>query len=103
MEMHQKLLAKDYDLNIFQREQLDADGEYKFFGPWYIHVYEVVDGSHTEVLDPIELTLDETISLILNDPYFYNEVDVWYGLEGFLEAKEAILGDRLLEIFKGLH
>lgn len=31
----------DYDLNIFQREQMDAHGEYAYFGPWYIHIYQV--------------------------------------------------------------
>ena len=91
-----------YDLNIFQREQLDADGEYKFFGPWYIHVYEYNGNTSEEVLDPIELTQDEYNSLISNDTYFENQEDVWYGLQGFLEDKVYSISDRLKTVFESL-
>jgi hypothetical protein len=90
-----------YDLNIYQLEQLDADGEYRHMGPWYIHVYEYVDGNIEEVTAPIEVTTDEYNSLIANDPYF-DEVDVWYGLEGFLKDKWDLLDDRLKMVFECL-
>ena len=90
-----------YDLNIYQLEQLDADGEYRHMGPWYIHVYEYDNGSIEEVTAPIEVTLEEYNSLIANDPYF-DEVDVWYGLEGFLKDKWDLLDDRLKMVFECL-
>ena len=97
----------DYDLNIYQLEQevgLDADGFpiYDYVGPWYIHIYEYEPGMHHELGTPIELTEAETNNLIKNDPYFDNEVDTWYGLNGFLAEKDSLLSDRLRKIFYGL-
>jgi hypothetical protein len=91
-----------YDLNIFQMEQLDADGEYKHFGPWYIHIYEYTGQTVEEVTAPIELTYEETSALISDDPYFLDEVDVWYGLEGFVMEKWDALTDRLKYAFECL-
>ena len=91
---HKNLTPYIYDLNIYQLEQLDADGEYKYMGPWYIHVYEY-NGSTTEMVsDPIELTQDEYDNILRDDPY-YDESDVWYGLDGFLFEKWDVLSDRL--------
>jgi len=90
-----------YDLNIYQLEQLDSDGEYRHFGPWYIHVYEYENSNIEEVTAPIELTQEEYDSLIANDPYF-DEPDVWYGLEGFLFEKWDQLDDRLKMVFECL-
>lgn len=92
----------DYDLNIYQLEQLDADGEHRFFGPWYIHVYEVAENNIEEVTVPIELTPIEYYSLIASDSYFDDEVDTWYGLEGFVFEKWDMLSDRLKMIFECL-
>ena len=93
----------DYDLNIFQREQLDANGEYAHFGPWYIHVYMCEGGTSTELGFPIQLTDDETAKLITNDPYFQDhEPDLWYGLDGFMFSKWDLMSDRLKAIFEGL-
>ena len=94
----------DYDLNIFQRELLNAEGEYEYAGPWYIHIYEVENGrGHQELGEPIELTPTETNNLIINDPYFQDhEPDLWYGLNGFIADKDALLSDRLRGIFYGL-
>jgi len=91
-----------YDLNIYQLEQLDADGEYRFFGPWYIHVYEYTGQTTEEVTVPIQLTPEEQEFLIDNDPYFDNEVDTWYGLEGFIFEKWEVMSDRLKFIFEML-
>ena len=91
-----------YDLNIYQLEQVDADGEYRHFGPWYIHVYEYENGNTEEVTAPIELTQEEYNNLIANEPYFENEVDTWYGLEGFALEKWDLLGDRLKMVFECL-
>jgi hypothetical protein len=91
-----------YDLNIFQMEQLDADGEYRHMGPWYIHIYEYNGATTEEVTAPIELTYEETSALISNDPYFLDEVDVWYGLEGFVMEKWDQLTDRLKYAFECL-
>jgi len=90
-----------YDLNIYQLEQLDADGEYRHMGPWYIHVYEYENGNIEEVTVPIELTADEYNNLIKDDPY-YDEPDVWYGLQGFVFEKWDMLSDRLKMIFECL-
>ena len=91
-----------YDLNIYQLEQVDADGEYRFFGPWYIHVYEYTGQTTEEVSVPIELTPEEQEFLIDNDPYFDFEVDTWYGLDGFIFEKWEVMSDRLKFIFEML-
>ena len=91
-----------YDLNIYQLEELDADGEYRHMGPWYIHVYEYDGNTTEEVTVPFELTPDEYNNLIANDPYFENEVDTWYGLQGFVFEKWDMLSDRLKMIFECL-
>lgn len=90
-----------YDLNIYQLEQLNGDGEYEYMGPWYIHVYEYEGGNIEEVTAPIELTQEEYNSLIANDSYF-DESDVWYGLEGFVFEKWHQLDDRLKMVFECL-
>lgn len=91
-----------YDLNIFQQEQLNGDGEYEHMGPWYIHVYEYNGYTTEEVMEPIELTYEETSALICDDPYFLDEVDVWYGLEGFMLEKWDAISDRLKYVFECL-
>jgi hypothetical protein len=70
-------------------------------GPWYIHVYEYENSNIEEVTAPIELTQDEYDRLIRDDEYF-NEPDVWYGLQGFVFEKWDALGDRLKFIFECL-
>jgi hypothetical protein len=90
-----------YDLNIYQLEQLNGDGEYEHMGPWYIHVYEYENGNIEEVTAPIELNQEEYNNLIANDPYF-DEPDVWYGLEGFVMEKWDQLDDRLKMVFECL-
>ena len=93
----------DYDLNIFKRELLNAENEYEYAGPWYIHIYEVDGAGHSELGEPIELTETESNNLINNDPYFQDhEPDLWYGLNGFIADKDALLSDRLRRIFYGL-
>lgn len=93
----------DYDLNIFKRELLNAEGEYEYAGPWYIHIYEVDGAGHSELGEPIELTTIESNSLIETDPYFQNhEPDLWYGLNGFIADKEDLMSQRLKDIFYGL-
>jgi hypothetical protein len=87
-----------YDLNIYQLEQLDADGEYCHMGPWYIHVYEYDGNTTEEVTAPIELTQEEFNNLLKDDPY-YDEPDVWYGLQGFALEKWDMLSDRLKMVF----
>jgi hypothetical protein len=90
-----------YDLNIYQLEQEQDDGSFDYSGPWYIHVYEYENSNIEEVLDPIELTPDEYNNLIANDPYF-EESDVWYGLQGFMLEKWGELSDRLKAVFESL-
>jgi hypothetical protein len=90
-----------YDLNIYQLEQLDSDGKYCHMGPWYIHVYEYDGNTTEEVTAPIELTEDEYDNILRDDPY-YDEPDVWYGLDGFLFEKWDTLSDRLKMVFECL-
>jgi hypothetical protein len=100
----------DYDLNIFKREAvvgIDKDNDnatiWGYIDPWYIHIYEVEPGGHREYGEPIELTPTEANNLIENDPYFQDhEPDLWYGLNGFIADKDALLSDRLRSIFYGL-
>jgi hypothetical protein len=92
-----------YDLNIFQRELLGSDGQYRHGGPWYIHIYEYDDGNVEELSNPIQLTWDEYNNLIANDPYFQDhEPDLWYGLEGFLFEKWDAMSDGLKRVFESL-
>jgi len=93
----------DYDLNIFQREYEIDDAQFEYREPWYIHIYEVQGHGHEELGEPIELTAEEANNLIKTDPYFQNhEPDLWYGLNGFIADKDALLSDRLRSIFYGL-
>lgn len=91
-----------YDLNIFQQELEQEDGTYEHSGPWYIHIYEYTGNTVEEVLDPIMLTREETEALIMSDAYFDDEVDTWYGLEGFMKDKWDQLTDSLKYVFEGL-
>lgn len=90
-----------YDLNIYQLEQEQEDGSFAYSGPWYIHVYEYLDGNIEEVTVPFQLTTEEYNSLIKDDPYF-DEPDVWYGLQGFVFEKWEMLSDRLKMVFECL-
>jgi hypothetical protein len=90
-----------YDLNIYQLELENEDGTFEHQGPWYIHVYEYENSNIEEVTAPIELTVDEYNNLIKDDPY-YNELDVWYGLQGFVFEKWDMLSDRLKMVFECL-
>lgn len=92
----------DYDLNIFQEEMLNDDGDYEHIGPWHIHIYVCENNGHQELGVPIELTHDEYLDLIKYDPYFKDEVDTWYGLDGFRRDKWEAMSDRLKAIFDGL-
>lgn len=96
--------AIDWDLNIFIPEELDEGGE-SYWDPasWRIHVYIYKDGDHEEWDEPIVLTAEEIQSLGLNrDTYFANEVDVWYGLEGFRFDYWDKMSDRLKKYFDTL-
>ena len=95
----------DYDLNIYMPEEYDASTDDYYFDPvsWKIHVYVVGDHGHDEWDAPIELTAEEIKSLGLNrDSYFKDEVDVWYGLDGFRFDYWSKMSDRLKEYFDKL-
>ena len=92
-----------YDLNIFKRELLNADGNYEHAGPWYVHIYEYDGRTTEEVTEPIVLTDEESRVLIENDPYFQDhEPDLWYGLEGFMRDKWDLMSDSLKYVFETL-
>jgi hypothetical protein len=100
---HKDLTPYVYDLNIFKRELEQEDGTYEYGGPWYVHIYEYDGMTTNETSDPIELTAEESTSLIDNDPYFQDhDPDLWYGLEGFMFDKWDAMSDRLKQIFEGL-
>lgn len=100
---HKDLTPYVYDLNIFQRELLNSEGNYEHSGPWYIHIYDYTGYNTEEVADPIELTAEESANLITNDPYFQDhEPDLWYGLEGFMRDKWDAMTDRLKYTFESL-
>lgn len=95
----------DYDLNIFMPEEFDEEAEDYYFDPssWLIHVYRYMGNTHVEHAEPIALTAGEIKSLGLNrDSYFRDEVDVWYGLDGFRKEYWHKMSDRLKEYFDAL-
>ena len=95
----------EWDLNIFMPEEWDEDKDDSYFDPanWKIHVYAYRDGDHNEWDAPIDLTAEEIQSIGFNrDKYFKNEVDLWYGLEGFRKDYWSKLSDRLKEYFDRL-
>jgi hypothetical protein len=78
-------------------EELDAGGN-SYWDPasWRIHVYKYYNGASDEWGTSIELTAEEIVSLGLNqDSYFRDEVDTWYGLEGFRMDYWDKMSDRL--------
>jgi len=94
----------DYDLNIYMPEQLDAGGN-SYWDPasWHLHVYKFQGAGHDEWDNPIELTGKEIIDLGLNqDLYFKDDVDLWYGLEGFRLEYWDKMSDRLKMYFDTL-
>jgi hypothetical protein len=101
-----------YDLNIFQREYEVPDESladpsegtvWVYKEPWFIHIYDYNNNDMTEIGSPIELSQEEALALITNDPYFQDhEPDLWYGLEGFMFDKWAVMSDRLKSIFESL-
>lgn len=89
----------DYDLNIFIPEELDEDDQ-SYWDPsnWHIHVYSVEGNGHREVDEAFRLNSDDIIKLGLNrDEYFRDEVDVWYGYEGFMKDYWDKMTDRIKE------
>jgi len=95
----------EWDLNIFMPEEYDAEKDDSYFDPasWKIHVYAYRDGDHNEWDDPIDLTAEEIQSIGFNrDDYFRDEVDLWYGLDGFKKDYWSKLSDRLKEYFDKL-
>jgi hypothetical protein len=94
----------DWDLNIYMPEELDAGGN-SYWDPasWRIHVYHVPETGHLEWDEPLHLTAEEIVSLGLNqDSYFRDEVDVWYGLDGFRYEYWDKMSDRLKMYFDRL-
>ncbi|NBU99937.1 MAG: hypothetical protein EBS31_00480 [Burkholderiaceae bacterium] len=95
----------DWDLNIFMPELYDAEADDYYYDPasWKIHVYAYRGSEHNEWDDPVDLTAEEIQSLGLNrDDYFKDEVDVWYGLDGFRLEYWDKMSDRLKEYFDKL-
>lgn len=101
----------DWDLNIYMPEEFNPDAEYPedqyYFDPanWRIQVYHVTDMGHTHMEwdEPIYLTAEEIQSLGFNrDPYFKDEVDTWYGLDGFKLEYWSKMSDRLKMYFDQL-
>ena len=95
----------EWDLNIYMPEEWDEEADDSYYDPasWKIHVYAYRDHDHNEWDDPIALTAEEIKALGLNrDSYFKDEVDVWYGLEGFRKDYWSKMSDRLKEYFDRL-
>lgn len=95
----------DYDLNIYIPEEYDADTDDYYQDPanWRIQVYHVTGLGHAEWDNPILLSSEEIASLGFNrDPYFKDETDTWYGLEGFRMDYWSKMSDRLKKYFDSL-
>lgn len=96
----------DYDLNVFRLEQYvsvdDAENPvYEYLDPWYVHVYAVDESGHREVSPAYALTDSEAKALSLGTGYF-DEDDVWIGLDGFLKDYEHQISKRFWDIFNAL-
>lgn len=94
----------DYDLNIFIPEELDENNE-SFWDPtqWCIDIYEVDGYGHRQVGNLIKLSSDDIHTLGLNrDPYFKDDVDSWYGYEGFMLDYWDKMTDRLKSLLEAL-
>jgi hypothetical protein len=101
--------AIDWDLNIYMPEEFNPDAEYPedqyYYDPasWRIHVYHYTEIGHMEWDEPLILTAEEIQVLGFNrDSYFKDEVDVWYGLDGFRREYWSKMSDRLKMYFDAL-
>ena len=95
----------DWDLNIFMPEEYDEASDDYYYDPasWKIHVFAHHNGNQDEWDDPIALTAEEIKAIGFNrDSYFRDEVDVWYGLDGFRMEYWSKFSDRLKEYFDRL-
>lgn len=84
---------RDYDLNIFVRED---DNQ------WYMHIYEVKDGNHHELGGAFKLSPMEVNQIIIGNSTFHYQTDVWYELSGFWLDYQPQLSDRILMKFRSL-
>jgi hypothetical protein len=87
----------DYDLNVFQLEQLQDDDTFAYSGPWYIQVYKYTstDGPR-DIAQPFALTQSETDALCLGqEGTYFDYEDSWYGMQGFLQDYWDCLSDRV--------
>ena len=95
----------DWDLNIYMPQEWDVEQDDSYYDPasWKIQVYAYRDSDHNEWDDPIDLTAEEIQSIGFNRAkYFKDEVDVWYGLDGFRKDYWSKLSDRLKMYFDQL-
>lgn len=95
----------DWDLNIYMPEEYDESADEYYHDPtsWRIHVYICNKHGQEEWDEPFQLTCEEIRALGLNrDEYFSNEVDVWYGLDGFKLDYWDKMSDRLKMYFEAL-
>lgn len=95
-----------YDLNIYRLEELNAEGEYEYAGPWRVHAYRLYDTpsggtGHFAVLDPISFTDEEAEALGLGSGDFDAD-DSWYDLDWLLSRYKEVIPQRLLDIFSSL-
>jgi hypothetical protein len=77
----------DWDLNIYK----DPSEETDF---WFIAPYVCEDGSSSEYGSSFMLTMSEAYAIMSKDNYF-DEDDVWYGMDGFLRDYWDRLSDRV--------
>jgi hypothetical protein len=77
----------DWDLNIYK----DPSEETDF---WFIAPYVCQQGSSYEYGESFRLTKAEEFALKHKDDYF-DEDDVWYGMDGFLRDYWDRLSDRV--------
>lgn len=84
---------RDYDLNIFVREDDNH---------WWMQIYEVKDGKHYELGEAFKLEAMEVNQIMVGDATFKNQTDVWYELSGFWLDYLPQLSDRILMKFRSL-
>lgn len=87
----------DYDLNVFQSEEEQADGNWDYAGPWYIQVYKYTSiNGHREFDVPFALSSEEQDALCLGqEGTYFDYPDSWYGMDGFLQDYWDCLSDRV--------
>ena len=92
-------MTKDYDLNIFVREEYNSETKSSYWNTdqWYIHVYDYKDGTTAEASEPFLLTKEESFCLNFEEVGDIDKsLDGWMSLDYFLDNYKEQASERIL-------